>query len=464
MKFNKKLIISFLASFLTFSWTFAAWIDHFEVKFNPDAAKVWEALDLEIEAVDKNSDTVLDYKWTILIFSETDPEAVLPSWLDENTYTFKASDQWKIKFENWVSFKKDWLQDIHVYDLNDDTINWIAEAQITKDDTSKNLDISIASPENWITIWTNSISVSWLTQKNYKVKIIVNWKDEYQTASNNEWVFEKTVENLVDWENTFKAVVIDANQKEVWESSLVKIKFENSNLWIKSVKVNPDKVDPESSYEAEVIANPKLAEVSVIIDDIVTLLKETKDWVYTAKLTSPKTPWTYKVDVKVKDDLWHDKTELGATSLIVNELKAAVEEPIEVKPVVAASWTWEKVCSENVDYKITWLKLVELKTKSVLTWDKIEWVESYNIYKKLANWEFELVENVKEPKFEIEITWDEVKYDYFWVKAVAKNDCSQMYEWSLSDATKIKTWPETIILLFLSLLAWWFFVARRKNA
>ncbi len=461
MKLNKKLLISFLASIFTFSWTFAAWIDHFEVKFSPDAAKVWEALDLSIDAVDKNNETVLDYKWTILIFSETDPEAILPSALEENTYTFKASDQWMIKFENWVIFKKAWLEDIHIYDLDDDTIYWIAEAQISEDTTIKNLDISIASPEDWVTIWQNSVSVSWLTQKNYKVKIVVNWKDEFQTASNDEWVYEKTVDTLIDWENTIKAIVIDADWNEVWESKEIKIKVESDNLWIKSVKVNPDSVNPESSYEVEVIANPSLPEVSIVVDDTITKLNETSEWVYTEKLLSPKNPWTYKVDVKIKDDLGHEKTELWASSVTVIELKSA--------PV--ALWnTWTTVstgavdCWENIDYKITWLKLVELKTKSILTWDKIDWVDSYNIYKKLEDWKFELVENVTDSRFEVEITWDEVKYDYFWVKAVAKNKCEQSYEWSLSEATKVKTGPEVLILFIISILIWWFFMIRRKDA
>jgi len=50
-------------------------------------------LDLTIEAVDKNNVAVNDYKGMILIFSESDPEAQLPIVLEENTYTFKSSDQ-----------------------------------------------------------------------------------------------------------------------------------------------------------------------------------------------------------------------------------------------------------------------------------------------------------------------------------------------------------------------------------
>lgn len=461
MKFAKKLILAFLASTIcSYSWVFAAWIDHFEVKFTPTTAKVWEALDLEIAAVDKNNTPVSGYKWTILIFSESDPEAELPSTLEENTYTFTTADQWKVKFENAVIFKSAWLQDINIYDLNDDTILWVAEAQISEDVTAKWIDISIVSPENWLTIGKNSISVSWTTQKNHQVKIIVNWKDEILTTSNDQWVYEKTIEKLADWENKFKAQVLDAKWKVVGESKEVKIKVEESNLNIKSVKADPNKVDPEGNFDVEVITNPKLNEVSVIINDVVTKLKETKPWVYTAKIVAPKESWTYKIDAKVKDELGHEKTELGAASVTVNEvdLKAATE-LTEAKPVVVAA----AKCDENKEYKVSWLKLVELKTKSILTWDKLEWVESYNVYKKLENWEFELIQNVVDSKFEIEITWDQIKYDYFAVKAVAKNDCWDQYESSLSDATKIKTGPELIILFVLSLLIWWWYVVLKKR-
>ncbi len=461
MKFAKKLILAFLASTIcSYSWVFAAWVDHFEVKFTPNSAKVWEALDLEIEAVDKSNAPVTGYKWTILIFSESDPEAELPSSLEENTYTFTAADQWKIKFENAVIFKSPGTQDINIYDLNDDTILWVAEAEITEDANAKWIEITIASPENGLTIGKNSITVSWLTQKNHQIKIIVNGKDELTTTSNDTWIYEKTIDKLADWENKFKAQVLDASGKVAGESKEVKIKVEQSNLNIKSVKANPDKVDQEASYEVEVISNPKLQEVSVIINDVVTKLKETKPWVYTAKLVAPKESWTFKIDAKVKDELWHEKTELWAASITVNETElTAATEIKDEKPVVVAAAT----CDENKEYKVSWLKLVELKTKSILTWDKLEWVESYNVYKKLENWEFELIQNVLEPKFEVEITGDEIKYDYFAVKAVAKNDCDEKYESSLSDATKVKTGPELIILLVLSLLIGWGYVVYNKR-
>ena len=439
----------------SYSWVFAAWVDHFKVEFTPTTAKIGESLDMTIEAVDKNDATVSDYDWTILIFSESDPEAELPSALEDNTYTFKESDQWKVKFENSIIFKTAWTQDIHIYDLNDDSVLWVAEAEISEKSENNTIEISIISPETWITIGENKTSISWMTQKNHKVNIFVNWKI-ISTTSNNEWVYQKDIENLISWENIIKAEVLDASDKVIWESLEVKIKVNTDSLNIKSIKVSPESVDPEGSYEIEIITNPDLIEVTAIVNDTLTKLTQTKSWIYTAKLVAPKIPWTYKIDTKLKDELGHEKTELWSASIKVNKLPE-----VELK---AADGTGE-VCDPNKEYKITWLKLVELKTKSILTWDKINGVDGYNVYKKLENWNFELIEKTVDSKFEFEITWDKIKYDYFAVKAVAKNNCWQVYEWALSDATKVKTWPEVLIIIILSLIIWWFaFSAFKKNA
>jgi len=94
MKFWKKVLVTAFTYLIWISSVLAWSIDHFQVKLSPDSAKVWEAIDLSIEAVDKNNVAVSDYNWMILIFSESDPEAELPIVLEENTYTFKSSDQW----------------------------------------------------------------------------------------------------------------------------------------------------------------------------------------------------------------------------------------------------------------------------------------------------------------------------------------------------------------------------------
>lgn len=456
MKFWKKILVIAFTYLIWISSVLAWSVDHFQVKLSPDSAKVWEALDLSIEAVDKNNVVVVDYNWMILIFSESDPEAELPIVLEENTYTFKSSDQWKVIFENAVKFLKEWTQNIHIYDFNDDTIFGIWEANITKDANSTTSNIEIISPENWLTIWVNKIKVSGSTEKNHQVKIIVNWKTELNTTSNSEWIYEKEVTNLVDWENIFLTKVLDSDWKVIWESKEVKIKVEKNTITLTNVKVNPEEVDSEWQFEIEVISTPALRQVNTVINDVVTKLEETKQWTYTAKIFAPKEEAIYKIDIILQDELGHEQKELWAASIKVNkiELKAA-------DPIIEDT----KNNNDKSDLKITWLKLVELKTKSILTWDSLELAKSYNVYKKLEDWQLELIVNVVEPKFEIEITWDEVKYDYFAVKALAETGSWEIYEWDLSEATKIKTGPEMLILLLVSIFATWLYlVSKQKRA
>ena len=448
-------VISILNSATVFAWG----INYFEVTLSPGKAKTWEALDITIEAKDKNDNTVTDYDWSILVFSESDPEAEFPNVLEENSYNFKIADEWKVKFENAVKFKNAWNQDIHVYDLNDDSVLWIAEASIIKEEKQEKLEIILLSPEEGITIWEKTVIVSWNTQKNHQVKIVINNSNEIKTTSNSEWVFESKVENLEDWESKIKAVVLNSDEEIVWESKEVTIKIDASSPRLKSLKVSPkEKVESESELEVELISNKWLTEVSLIINDTLTKLEEEWEGVYKWKIVAPEKAWDYKVDVILKDELWHETKELWVEIISVKEIELeAAEEPKKEEPK-------EEPKEEEKDLQIKWLKLTKLKTKSVLTWDEVKEVEWYNVYKKLEDWTVELVENVKEPRFEIDITWDKIRYDYFAVKAVAKTASWEIYEWDLSEATKIQTGPEIWILLILSMLIWWLIFFTKKRA
>jgi len=83
----------------------------------------------------------------------------------------------------------------------------------------------------------------------------------------------------------------------------------------------------------------------------------------------------------------------------------------EEKPILSAA-------EEKKDpLKITGIKLTVLKTKSILTWDKNEKAESYNIYKKKDDNTLEFIQNVKEAHFEVPIAAsEEITYDYFAIK------------------------------------------------
>jgi hypothetical protein len=65
---------------------------------------------------------ITDYTGDILVFSESDSQAEFPSDLAENSYSFTIANEGTVKFENAVKFKKSGLQDLYVYDLNDENI------------------------------------------------------------------------------------------------------------------------------------------------------------------------------------------------------------------------------------------------------------------------------------------------------------------------------------------------------
>lgn len=459
MKLLNKILLSGISSlFMITPSVMAAWIDNFEVTLTPDNAKAWEYLDFAIEAKDKNNQTVTDYEGMVLIFSESDPEAELPIALEENTYTFQPSDQWKVMFENSVKFLNEWNQNIYVYDFNDDTVFGIWEVTITWWADTSDADIDIISPENGLTIWEENIKVSGSSNKNHRVIITLNWKEEFETTTNDNWIYEKEITWLTDWENTIKSRVLDGDENIIWESEEVRIKVETNNITLKNIKTIPEKVDAGWAYEIEVISNEWLRDVSVIINDVVTTLEDEWEWKYTAKSYAPEEDWVYNVDVILKNEIWHEKRELWAYSLTVNKVEDLNSaETVEVDE--------EPVKEEEPDLSIKNLKLVTLKSKSVLTWDEVDEALSYNVYRKKEDWELELFSNVKEARFEIEITWEEVKYENFYVKAVTEDDNWEPYEGALSDATKVKTWPELILLLLISLfLPIIYFVIKQKRA
>ena len=453
-----KLLVLLLT--LQTSVTFAA-LDRFEVVLWQNSAEVWQSLDITITAVDKNGETVTDYDGSILVFSESDASADFPNDLSENSYTFETSDEWEVKFENAVKFSAPWTQDIHVYDLNDENILWVVEVDISEKEAIKDLDISIYTPEKWLTIGKNSVTVSWGTSKNYRVKIILNWDKEITTTSNNDGIFEKEIEDLVEWENRIQAFVLDSDENEVGSTEEIMIKVNSDAPELKSIKITPTwEVDWGTEISVEVYSSAGLSSSEIILNDIITSLTEWEDGLYTWVATAPTEPWFYYIDVILKSDFGQETRKLKAESITIKEvinLNAANPEVKENSGISEPS----NLNAANLD--ITGLKLTMLKTKSVLTWNEVKAASSYNIYKKMTDGKLELIDNTIKPRYEIAIVWDEVKYDSFAVKAMTNTSNGESLEWDLSEMTKVQTGPTELILLLLAMILWLWVVMFTKS-
>ena len=460
-------VLTLLSSFLFYSSTFAAGaLDHFEVILWKDEAKVWEALDITISATDKNSEIIEDYTGDILVFSESDTEAEFPNDLAENSYSFTTANEGSVKFENAVKFNNPGVQDIYVYDLNDENILWIAEVTITEEARVVDEEITILSPENGVTVGKDNITVSWRTQKNHQVRIIVNDDKDVFTTSNGDGIFEKEIEDLQEGSNTFQAYVLNADSEKIGESEKVTIKVNSGAPEFKSITITPTwDIESESEISVEVISSAGLTSVEAIINDVITKLEEGADGIYRATTNAPKEAWEYGVDIVLKDEFAHETREREVETLTV--ITAPVlnsgtpPKVVEDIPVVK-----EPASTTPLNLDIRDIEVTELKTRSVITWKEVPDARSYNVYKKVGDNKIELIGNVQKPRFEIDIVGGEIKYEEFAIKAIWQTSSGQVVQWDLSEMTKVKTGPEMYIFLFLiaMLLSSGIFFMRRTQA
>lgn len=458
MKIKSLLLAAFATSLMGANIVLAAWaVDHFTLEVNKDTTKVWEAIDLTVKAVDKDNNIVNNYIGSILIFSESDTNAEFPGTaIKDNTYKFTAADQGKVKFENAIKFSANGKQDISVYDSENDAILGKTEVTVgwTTSTTTWSEEIKITYPENGTTIWTDSIKVSGTTTKNHKVKVSLNGKNTFDTTSNDSGIFEVTIDWLVSGDSILKASVLDADGKSIWESTEVKISTEANAPKMNSISISPEwEMDSETEIAIEVLATKWLKEVTAVINDTVTKLEEKDDGKYTWAINAPSEAGEYNIDIILTDDLGH-KTENKAAKTIT------------VKAMNSATWALVVGTGMTLD-NVKNLKLVKMKTKSILSWDKVENAVSYNVYKKdSTNWEMKLITNVTEPRYEIEITWDQVKYDDFAIKAFWKDWDKEIESVEYSEMTKVQTGPAEIFLAILAILlaSWFVYLKRRKQA
>lgn len=452
MKIILKLFIFFIISSLFWTTLWASLVEKFDVKLEPQSAKVWEAVDLTIKALDKNWEVVKDYVWNVFIFTQNDGLAEFP-WLTDNTYKFKLSDAWVIKFENWVKFKKSWTQEVNVYDLDNEKASWIWEIKIWSwTQKTASWEISIKSPENGITLWSNNVKVSWTTLKNHKVKIFLNWDKNFETISNSEWNYEYSLSWVSNWDNSLVSKLYDSDMKQIWESTKIVFKVESNAPKFKSIKVTPDKeIIWETLLKVEVEATSWLKNVEITLNEIVVKLTESWNWIYKWNISSPKENGTYNIDLTLKNELWIETKEKKVKSITVKNVElASSPKPQETQPV---SQTWSSCEDLKKELLVNDIKVVKMKSKSILSWEKVEKATWYNLYKKEKNWSWmTFIQNIVENKVEINIEGDEINYDEFSIKAVLKNETCDI-EWvQYSKMTKVQTWPKELILIIVSLI------------
>lgn len=458
-----KSLLKIWASFIGIAFyglSFAASVDHFEVKASPTKVKIGESVDVTISAVDKSGNVVKDYVWEVLIFSQTDNKAEFPG-IKDDVYNFKASDAGIVKFENGVKFTKSGMQQINVAETSNYDILWETEVEVTAEATSQTGDITISYPENGTTLPTTSLKVTGTTQKNHKITLNLNGEKDIEGISDGNGAFEIKLDNLPSGESVIKAKLLDADGKVIGTSSEVFFSIDNNSPVFKKLTFDPSETEytPETSLVAKVEATPNLSTVTLIINDILTTLTEQSAGIYTGDITTPKDAWEYSANVVLKNELWVEAKANNVGTLKVKAVELLAGGP-RVEETVAPS------CEDfKSELDVKNIVATKLKSKTVLTWDKAPKATSYNIYKKERSGSGEtLIENVTDTTYEILIQWDQVEYDDFVIKAVFKDDICDV-EGNASDMTKVQTGPQEILLLILAMwIGAGIFYFRRRQA
>lgn len=439
----------------------------FEIELSKTTVWVWESVDLVIKAIDQDWNVYSDYVWDVLIFS-SDDTAEFPSILSENIYTFEEWSNWIATFDSAVRFFEEWIQDINVFDFYDESIFWFAEIEVVdKNSVENEEEIVINSPESWTTIPTNSTRLSWTTKPNHQISIIINDDREITSMSNSSWVFETNLDNLQNWTQVIIAHILDSNDQIIWTSNEVVIEVNTNSPNYLSIKLSwyDEKswiYNSQEVIDVEVSATPWLYKVQANLNWLIVDLIETANWLYIWNITTPRENWEYWINLTLVNDMWIETKENAVITLYVEEVELLTADDNDdiVEEIVVS----QEVSCEDLQkwLEIKNINLTKLKTKSVLSWEKVEKATSYNVYKKDNSWEMTFVRKVSTPMIEINITWDDIVYEDFAIKAY--NEGCWVESASFSEMTKVQTWPEILILLLISLLSWWFIFIKNKKS
>ena len=472
----KLLFISFLL-LSSFNVTTFAKTASFKVIIDPNETQVWKAVDVTIKAIDENGNVDKNYNWTILLIewhNTTDWEIEYP-WFADTTYpsyTFTSSDEWVKKFENAIKFLKTWEKNLAVASEEeenmDDWPTWEASVTVWQWWSVASGQITISSPNNDETLAKNTIKVTWTTKKNHKVRIKLNNNKVFNTIANSSWFYEYEMTNVPDTTNIVQAFLLDWDENEIWSSN--EVSFTVATVWPALASFT---IDPEENIKAlqhinvEVRSQPDM-EVSITVNDAVYSLTEDMEWKYIWTFPAPDKNWDFPIDLEISDDLWNKNIQNAIKT--INIKKDEEEETTET-----SSWTTDRTTEEEVavtqtwaceDIKISNLKLTKLKTKSILSWDKVNWAIWYKIFKK--EWEkFNLIENIDTNRYTIFIKEaKEITYADFAVKSICKKEWEEIESKEYSEITKIQTWPrETILfIIFAMLISGLYFIFSRKKS
>ena len=294
-------------------------LDHFEVTLNPTTTRVGEAIDVTVRALSKGWNVVKNYRWTITITTD-DYQATVPA---REGYVFRPEDNGEKTFSKGLIFKKSGNFTVSAYDI--DNFDRDGSVKIKVDPKAPTPDvetwaISITTPENNAVLTSSDVTVMGMTKKNSKVKIILNNVDVATVQSDNSGAYVVTLKNVLQKSSAVQAKLIDASNIAIASSSIVNFQINTAGPSFYSLLFKEgNTVEAGSTLHATVDATPWLQSVNLSIDGTVeTLIANlATPGKYEKIFTAPNNPWSYPIDVTLKNVLWQTTEKQWALSLVV---------------------------------------------------------------------------------------------------------------------------------------------------
>ncbi|EKE26869.1 MAG: hypothetical protein ACD_4C00135G0008 [uncultured bacterium (gcode 4)] len=320
-KYFSILVLSFLfisntsLALAADSWSWKA--DHFEITTNPASVKAWEAIDLTVKVVDSSWSPVKDYDGTIYITVDNDTKATVPY---SDWYTFVPADLWAKTFSKGLSFTKEGSMKVVVMDIDNENLEWSVDVNVwggsSSTAASTKWELTITSPDNWVTIAEWKITVAWNSKKNSKIQYFLNGKKVFEDQTENDWNFTYEMSWLDQNENIIVVKILDWNDSVIAESEKISVKLEWNWPVLNDVTVKEWKEVPAwSEINISVISDPELQEATASIWDFNQTLTEEAAWTYVWKLKVPAQAWDYQINLSLKSKLGKVTTKNNAFSI-----------------------------------------------------------------------------------------------------------------------------------------------------
>lgn len=292
-------------------------IDHFAL-IGVDSTKVGEAIDITVEARDKDDKVIPTYRGSIF-FQASDYNATLPS--QGKAIQFTEGDSGIKKLSKAVIFKKVGEQTLEVSDAVEDASGKKTIRVEAADSTSTSSGvISIITPENNAVLNAGDlVTVSGYGKKNSKVNVKLNGTDIATVIAGDDGLYSKTLPTLSQQSNIVVVELLDGTNKVIG-SAQARFSMSNTDPLFNSLTITPGTtVEASTGITLTVDAETGLSEVNVNLDGSIIELEETTPGKYTGKTLAPAKPGSYPLNVSLKNSLSQGVSKPNAATLTVTE-------------------------------------------------------------------------------------------------------------------------------------------------